>query len=47
MLNPDFECTADDAHAYYQDAPIEGFDPSSIPEGATVNNCSETSLSFT
>ncbi|WP_183406967.1 DKNYY domain-containing protein [Nocardioides marmorisolisilvae] len=46
VLNADFECTADSAHAFYRDVLIKGFDPSTIPSGATVTNCSETSVSF-
>jgi hypothetical protein len=46
VLNADFECTADSTHAFYRDLQIEDFDPTTIPPGATVNNCSETSLSY-
>lgn len=46
VLNGNFECTADDEHAYYRDVRIKGFDPATIPDGATVTNCSERSLSF-
>jgi hypothetical protein len=46
VLNASFECTADAAHAFYENVQIEGFDPSTIPHGATVNNCSDTSLSY-
>lgn len=46
VLNADFECTADSAHAYYRDIVIKDFDPSTIPKGTTVTNCSETSLSY-
>ncbi|HEX4191194.1 MAG TPA: DKNYY domain-containing protein [Marmoricola sp.] len=46
VLNANFECTADSTHAYYRDLLIKGFDPGTVPQGATVNNCSETSLSY-
>ncbi|MFL6159709.1 MAG: DKNYY domain-containing protein [Marmoricola sp.] len=46
VLNADFECTADAKHAFYRDLEIKGFDPSTITKGATVTNCSGTSLSF-
>lgn len=45
VLNPDFECTADAEHAFYRDLVIKDFDPGTIPEGATVSTCTETSLS--
>lgn len=47
VLNADFECTADAAHAYYQDQRIQGFDPNSIPAGSHVNNCDLTTVYFT
>jgi hypothetical protein len=46
VLNADFECSADDHHAYYRQAVIPGADPPTFPPDRAVTNCSQTDLSF-
>lgn len=45
VLNADFECSADDRRAYYQQAVIANADPTTFPD-RPVTNCSDTSISF-
>lgn len=46
VLNADFECSADQTHAYYRQAVISGADPRSFPPGRAVIGCTDTSISF-
>lgn len=46
VLNADFECSADQKHAYYRQLVITDADPSSFPPGRAVTGCTETSISF-
>jgi DKNYY family protein len=46
VLNADFECSADQVHAYYRQSVVAGTDPRSFPPGRAVTGCTETSVSF-
>jgi len=46
VLNSDFECSADQQHAYYRQTVIANADPRSFPPGRAVTRCDETSISF-
>ena len=46
VLNADFECSADQVHAYYRQSVIADADPRSFPPGRAVTGCTETSVSF-
>ncbi|MDT5009667.1 MAG: hypothetical protein QOH57_1284 [Mycobacterium sp.] len=46
VLNSAFECSADHTRAYYRQTAIPNADPRTFPDGRTVTNCSETSISF-
>ena len=46
VLNADFECSADQVHAYYRQSVIPDADPRSFPPGRAVTGCTETSVSF-
>ena len=47
VLNANFECSADDAHAYYQDQIIPNFDPADLPADANIIGCSASGLNVT
>ena len=46
LLNKNFECSTDAAHAYYRNNSIQNVDASTIPPGAKANHCSESTLSL-
>ena len=46
VLNANFECSADDRHAYYGQTEIAGADPRTFPHPRAVTKCSCTSISF-
>jgi hypothetical protein len=46
VLNANFECSADDRHAYYRQSVIVDADPRTFPSDRAVSDCSETSISF-
>lgn len=46
VLNADFECSADQEHAYYRRSAIAEADPRSLPPGRAVTGCSDTTISF-
>jgi hypothetical protein len=46
ILNLDFQCTADDQHAYYENRVIENADPSTFPADVIVTNCDDMNIYF-
>jgi DKNYY family len=46
VLNADFECSADQQHAYYRQTVIANADPRSFPPDRAVTRCDETSITF-
>jgi DKNYY family len=46
VLNADFECSADQQHAYYRLTVIADADPRMFPPDRPVTNCDETSIVF-
>jgi hypothetical protein len=46
VLNADFECSADQGHAYYRQTVIADADPRTFPPGRAVTRCDETSITF-
>ena len=46
VLDDGFECTADEARAYYRDIVIANADPAAFPAGKAVTGCSESGITF-
>jgi len=46
ILNVNFECTADNTHAYYEDVVIQNADPGIFPPNSTVTNCDANGIYF-